>query len=103
MAFGFTVLWVHPYQGQVSTLAKVAKKLALLTTSNKNWAHAFVQFNEDAQHVPLPKEGHLITMIEGTPSRNMCGHLCQLEVHQILQSEGQVVYPEGLNGGAWSW
>ena len=56
----------------------------------------------DAQYVPFPKEGHLSTMIEGVPSRNMCRHLHQLEVHQLLQLEGQVVYPEGLIG-AWSW
>ena len=37
-------------------------------------------------------------MIYGMPSRNACGHLCQLEVHQLLQSENQVVYPKGLNG-----
>ena len=41
----------------------------------------FVQFNDDAHHVTLPKEGHLSTMINGVPSRNTCGHLCQLEVH----------------------
>ena len=47
----------------------------------------------------LPKEGHLSAMIEGMPSRSACGHLCQLEVHLLLQSGCQVVYPEGLNGG----
>ena len=51
------------------------------------------------QHVPLPEEGHLSTMIDGTPSRNACRHLCQLEVHKLLQYGDQVVYPEGLNGG----
>ena len=30
-----------------------------------------VQLNEDAQHVPLPKEGHLSAMIDGMPRRNM--------------------------------
>ena len=37
-------------------------------------------------------------MIEGTPSRNVCRHLSQLEVCLLLQLECQVVYPEGLNG-----
>ena len=55
--------------------------------------------NEDAQHVPLPKEGHLSTMIDSAPSTNACGHLCQLEICQLLQLEDQVVYPKGLNGG----
>ena len=55
--------------------------------------------NRDAQHVPISKEGHLSAMIDGTPSRSTCRHLHQLEVHKLLQYGGQVVYPEGLNGG----
>ena len=38
-------------------------------------------------------------MINGTPNRNTCRHLCQLEVCQLLQCGDQVVYPKGLNGG----
>ena len=98
-AFGVAMVWVHPYQACVSTLDEAAKKLALLTTSSKNWAYAFVQFNEDAQHVPLPKEGHLSGMTEEASSRIACRHLCQLEVCLLLQVGCQVVYLEGLNGG----
>ena len=32
------------------------------------------------------------------PSNIPCRQLCQLKFHQLLQSETQVVYPEGLNG-----
>ena len=98
MAFGLAMVWVHPHQAHISTLDEAVKELTLLTTSRENWAYIFVQFNEDAQHVPLPKEGHLSTMIEGVPSRITCGHLCQLEVHLLLKVGCQVVYPEGLNG-----
>ena len=49
--------------------------------------------------MPLSKEGHLCAMINGTPSRNTCRHLAQMEVHQLLQCGDQVVYPKGLNGG----
>ena len=38
-------------------------------------------------------------MIDGSPSRSICGHLHQLEVCKLLQYGDQVVYPEGLNGG----
>ena len=78
MVFGLAMVWVHPYQAHVSTLDEAAKKLTLLTTSGKNWAYTFVQFNKDAQHVPLPREGHLSAMIEGVPSRIAWGHLHQL-------------------------
>ena len=83
--FGLAIVWVHPYQACVPTLDELGKKLTLLTTSGKNWTYVFVQFNEDTQHVPLAKEGHLSTMIERLPCRNMCEHLHKLEVHLLLQ------------------
>ena len=98
MVFGLAVIWVHPYQACMPTLDEVTKNLALLTTSHENWAYAYVQFNKDALHVLLPKEGYHSTMTEGAPSRNTCGHPCQLEVCLLLPSECQVLYPEGLNG-----
>ena len=98
-AFGLAMVWAYPYQACLSSLDEVAKKLSLLINSGDDWAYAFVQLNEDTQHVPLHIEGHLSTMIEEVPSRNVCGHLHQLEVHWLLQHEDWVVYPEGLNGG----
>ena len=47
---------------------------------------------------PSPTMGTLASCIDGTPSRGTCGCLGQLEVHQLLQLETQMVYPEGLNG-----
>ena len=97
---------IQPNHGMGSPLPGMAlfcgwggKKLTLLFNSGNNWAYAFMQLNEDAQHVPLPKEGHLSAMINAMPSRNTWGHLCQQEVCWLLQCEDWVVYPEGLNGG----
>ena len=50
-------------------------------------------------HVPLSTKGHISAMIDGVPNRSACRHLCQLEVHKLLQYGDQVVYPEGLNEG----
>ena len=99
MAFGLAMIWAHPYQACPSSLDDAVKNLVLLISLGNNWAYASVCLNGDTQHVPLPKEGHLSTMIDGMPSRNMCRSLCQLEVHKLLQYGDQVVYPEGLNGG----
>ena len=93
--YGLTVVWVHPCQARVPTLDKVVRKLALLASSGSNWSYAFMHFNGDAHHVPLPKEGHLSAMTDGTPSNIPCRWICQLEVHQLLHLEAQVVYPEG--------
>ena len=76
----------------------VARKLILLASPGPNWPCAFVWFNGDAYHMPLPKEGHLSAMTKGTPSNILCRRICQLEVHQLFHSKAQVVYPKGLNG-----
>ena len=80
-----------PYLARVSTIDDVMRKLTLLGSARPNWPYVFVQFNGDTHHMPLPKEGHLGTMAEGMPSNILCGRICQLEVHQLLHSEAQVV------------
>ena len=95
--YRLVVVWVQPYQAHLPTLDEAARKLSLFF-SITNWSYAFVKFNGDAHHVPLPREGHLNAMINGTPSNIGWRHLHWLEVHQLLQLETQVVYPEGLNG-----
>ena len=76
MVFRLVAVWAHPHQAWLSSLDEVAKKLALLIDLGDNWAYAFVQLNENAQHVPLSNEGHLSTMVDGAPCRTTCGCLC---------------------------
>ena len=92
------MVWVHPCQTRVSTSDEAARKLTLLVSSSSNWPYTFVHFNGDAHHIPLPKGGHLSAMNDGMPSNILCGQIHQLEIHQLLHLEAQVVYPKGLNG-----
>ena len=85
--YGLAMVLVHPYQARVSTIDDTVRKLVLLASSGLDWAYAFMQFNRDARHMPLPKEGHLSTMMEGMPNNIPCRRICQLEVHQLLHSE----------------
>ena len=89
---------VHPYQARVSTIDHTAKQLAQLAFTGPNWPYALVQLNGDAHHVPLPNEGHLSVMAEGSASSVPYGRICQLEVCQLLSSGFQIVYLEGING-----
>ena len=91
MAFGLAVVWAHSYQACLSSLDEVAKKLTLLINLGDNWLYTFVWLNWDAQHVPLSKEGHLSAMMDGMPRKSTCWHLCQLEVHKLIQYGDQVV------------
>ena len=96
--YGLAMVWVHPYQVRVSTIEEAIKQLDKLTPSGPNWPYALVWLNGDAWHVPLPTEGHLSVMMEGSTSSIPCWRICQLVIHQLLSSGSQVIYPEGLNG-----
>ena len=99
MAFGLTMVWVHPHLACLSSLHEVARKLTLLINIGNNWVYAFMQLNEGTLHVPLSSKGHISAMTDGALSRSACGHLCQLQVQRLLQCESHVVCPEGFNGG----
>ena len=96
--YGLAIVWVHPYQARISTIDSTAKQLAQLASTGPNWPYALVLHNGDTCHVPLPIEGHLSVMVEGSTSSVPYGMICQLEVCQLLSSDFLVVYPEGLSG-----
>ena len=96
--FGLSTMWVHPYQARAPTMEEAVKQLTPLFSPGPNWPYALVQLNGDAHHVPLPREGHLSIMVEGSTSSTTCGRISQLEVCQLLSSGYQVIYPLGLNG-----
>ena len=96
--FRLVVVWVHPCQAYLPMLEEAVRKLALLINTREDLPYTFAQLCKDSQHVPLSSIDHISVMIDGTPSKCACRCLSQLEVCQLLQSETQVVYPEGLNG-----
>ena len=69
-----------------------------LASTGPNWPYALVWLNGDAHHMPLPTEGHLSVMVEGSIRNVPYRKICQLEVCQLLSSGSWVVYPEGRNG-----
>ena len=96
--YGLSMVLVHPYQAMVFTIDGAAKQLAQLASTGPAWPYALVKLNGDTHHMPLPTEGDLSVMTEGNTNNILCRKICQLEVHQLLGSDSQVVYPEGLNG-----
>ena len=89
-------MWVHPYQARVSTIDDMARKLALLVSARPNWPYAFVQFNRDAHHMPLPKEGHLSAMAEGMPSNIPCSMICPIGGPSTSAFRGLSSVPWGI-------
>ena len=79
-------------------MEEAVKQLTALVSTGPDWSLALLQLNGDACHMPLPREGHLSVLVEGGTSSATCGRVSQLEVHQLLSSGSQVIYPVWLNG-----
>ena len=91
--YGLDMVWVHPYQARVSIIEDTAKQLALLASTGPDWPYALVQLNGDVCHVLLPTESHPSVMMEGNTSNVPYRKIHWLEVHPLLGSGSQVVYP----------
>ena len=89
--YGLSMIWVNPYQVRVSTMEKVVKQLTALVSTRPDWPYALVQLNEDAHHMPLPRQGHLSALVEGGTSNATCRRVSHLEVCQLLSLGSQVV------------
>ena len=71
--FGLAGVCIHPNQTLLPFLGEVAKKLILLISTKEDWYYAFVQVNEDMQHLPLSDAGHISILVDRAPSRSACG------------------------------
>ena len=96
--YGFSMIWVNPYQARVSTVEEAVKQLTTLVPTRLDWPYTLVQLNRDACHVPLPREEHLSVLVEGGTRSATHRRVSQLEVCQLFSSGSQVIYPVGLNG-----
>ena len=97
--FGLSGMWAHPNQTLLPSLEEAAKKHTLPISTKEDWYYTFVRVNKDTQHLPLSDARHISVLVDGASSRSTCGCHSQLEVCQLLYSDGVVIYPEGLNGG----
>ena len=96
--YGLSTMWVHCYQARVSTMEEAVQQLTPLISTGSNWPYALVQLNREVHHAPLPKDGHLSVLVEGSTSSVACRRISQLEVCQLLSLGSKAIYPVGLNG-----
>ena len=97
--FGLTAMWMHPHQTHLPMLADAAQKLLQLANEGADWPYAYIRMNDAVAHMLLSSIGHIGVMTGDLPSQSTCGHLHQIHMWQLLQCGGQVVCPDGLNGG----
>ena len=95
--YGLSMIWVNPYQARVPNVEEAVKQLTALVPTGTDWPYALVQLKGGTCHAPLPREGHLSGLVEGTSSAT-CRRVSQLGIHQLLSLNSQVIYPAWLNG-----
>ena len=96
--YGLLTVWVNPSQARVPSMEKAVGKLTAWTSSEPDWPYALVQLHEGTCHVPLLKERHLGILPQRGAEAIPYWQLRQLEVHHLLITSPQVIYPVGLNG-----
>ena len=96
--FGLMAVWAHSCQAHFKTLEEATHRLVLLADASVDWPYAFVWLNDAMSYVPLMNKGHISTMMDGVPHTDTCSWLHQLQIQKLLQHQGKVVQPEGLNG-----
>ena len=72
--------------------------LSAYISTGPDWPYALVQLYEGSSHTPLPKDKQLGILPQGKAEESSYGQISQLEVHQLLSTRAQVIYPVGLNG-----
>ena len=97
-SYSVSLVWVNPNQARASTMEEVVETLSTYPSSGTNWPYALAQLYEGSSHVPLSKDKHLGILPQGEVEETSCGQISQLEVHQLISTGPQVVYPIGLNG-----
>ena len=78
-------------------MEEAVEKLATCPSSGSDRPYVLEQLYEGSGHVPLPKGKHLGILPQGKAEETSCGQISQLNVHQLLSTSPQVVYPSGLN------
>ena len=96
--YGVSLVWVKPNQTRASTMEEAVETLAACPSSGTDWPYALAQLYDGSHHASLPKDKHLAILPHGKMEETSCGQISQLDIHQLLSTGSQVLYPAGLNG-----
>ena len=96
--YGLAIVWIDSHQARMVSMGEALEVLSSHTPEWSDWPYILIQSYEDANHTPLPKDGHVCVLPQGevvSPS----GQISQLKVYQLLSAGPSVVFPMELNGG----
>ena len=97
-SYGMALVWISPHQVWVSTMEEAVGTLSACISSGPDWPYALAKLYEGSNHTSLPKDKHIGILPQRKVEVSPCGQISQLELHQLLSTRPQVIYPVGLNG-----
>ena len=88
-----------PPPGPPSHTGSCSSEDTAIVDEHADWPYAYIRMNDAMTHMLLSSVGHIGVMTSDLPSWNACGCLHYIWMWKLLQCGGQVVCPDGLNGG----
>ena len=96
--YGLAIVWIDSRQARLVLMGEALEALSSHTPKGSDWPYILVQSYKDANHTPLPKDGHICVLPQGE-TRNPSGQISQIQIHQLLSAGPSVVFPMELNQG----
>ena len=80
------------------SMGEALEALSSHTPKGSDWPYILVQSYKGANHMPLPKDGHVCVLPQGEVG-NLSGWISQTKICQLLSTRPSVVFPMELNQG----
>ena len=96
--YSLAIVWIDSHQARMVLMGEALEALSSHTPKGSDWPYILVQSYEGANHMPLPKDGHICVLPQGEAG-NLSGQISQLKIHQLLSARPLVVFPMELNQG----
>ena len=79
-------------------MGEALEALSSYTPKGSDWQYDPAQLYKGANHMPLPKDGHICVLPQGEVG-NPSGWISQIKICQLLSTRPSVVFPMELNQG----
>ena len=96
--YGLAIVWIDSCQARMVLMGEALEALSSHTPKGSDWPYILIQLYKGANHMPLPKDGHVCVLPQGE-AESPSGQISQLKICQLLSAGPSVVFPMELNQG----